>query len=152
MKFIPFLLGCSVGASLFISCGQQEVTETEKTTETADTNWQPDMYQASELVLLMRQINDDLSLVKTQVEKGEIPAAMPESYMNLHTAKPTETQHLDTVYHAMADKWMADYKAMTEADAASVKAKYNTLIETCVACHSNYCMGPIPKIKKLVIK
>ena len=70
MKLIQFVLGCSVGASLFISCGQQEVAETEKTTESIDTNWKPDMYQASELVLLMRQINDDLTIVKTQAHNS----------------------------------------------------------------------------------
>jgi len=142
-----------MGASFFISCGQEAAEKGEnKTEESQSDTWEPNMYEASELVLIMRQMHADLTLVKEDVAQGNIPGPMPEKYKEMHTAMATNPQEIDQIFHAIADKWMGEYQVMTEADTSNVKLKFNALITTCVDCHQNYCLGPIPKIEKLYIK
>jgi hypothetical protein len=142
-----------MGASFFISCGQEAAEKGEnKTEESQSDTWEPNMYEASELVLIMRQMHADLTLVKEDVAQGKIPGPMPEKYKEMHTAMATNPQEIDQIFHAIADKWMGEYQVMTEADTSNVKLKFNALITTCVDCHQNYCLGPIPKIEKLYIK
>ena len=153
MNLLKTIFGCLIGASFFISCGQATEEKKENSSEeNATDTWEPNMYEASELVLIMRQMHADLTLVKEDVAQGKIPGPMPEKYKEMHTAMATNPQEIDEIFHAIADKWMGEYTAMTESDPSTVKLKYNGLITTCVACHQNYCLGPIPKIEKLYIK
>jgi len=153
MKGLNIVIGCLIGTSFFISCDQNVAEKTIPQAEDSQSDtWEPNMYQASELVLVMRQMHSDLELVKAEVAKGKTPGPMPEKYKEMHTAMATNPEEIDEIFHAISDKWMGEYKIMTEADASTLKLKYNTLIKTCVDCHQNYCLGPIPKIEKLYLK
>lgn len=155
MTFLKYFAGCLFGASFFIACANQ-ASEVEETTETkveqTESEWQAEMYAASELVALMRQIHADQLVVRNEILQGKIPTEMPTNYAEMHTASATDPSEINLTYHALADVWMADYKAMTEANSENVKEKFNTLVTSCVNCHRNYCQGPIPKIEKLYIK
>jgi hypothetical protein len=154
MKLLKYLTGCLLGASFFIACANHDSTadnEVEKQAATKE-EWQPEMYAASELVALMRQIHSDQLVVRNEILQGKMPAEMPAKYAEMHTATSTNPSEINLTYHELADVWMADYKTMTEANQENVKEKYNNLVTSCVNCHRNYCQGPIPKIEKLYIK
>ncbi len=152
MKVATYLLGCLLGASLFISCQSQEAEENEAETTQTEENWEPDMYEASELVLIMRKMYDDNMAMKAQIKAGVVPDAIPEEYHKILTATATNPDELDDLYYAMAKVYLNDYQSMVDAKPEELVSKYNNLVKTCVNCHQNYCMGPIPKIEKLYIK
>lgn len=146
MKIILFALGCLVGASLFISCqGKEEAANT-------DENWQPDMYQPSELVLVMRQMYEDNITLKDSIAKGIVPKEVPAKYHEILTATATNPSELDEVYYSLAKTYLANFETLTKSDSSNALTNYNTVVNTCIGCHQNYCMGPIPKIEKLLIK
>jgi cytochrome c556 len=145
MKPIQYITGCLLAASFFVSCTESKPEETAE-------EWQPDMYEASELVMVMREMYDDNLKLKEEIAKGIVPAEVPERYRDILTATATNPDELNDLYYAMAQKYLSDYEALTKADASTVQEKYNILINTCVSCHQNYCLGPIPKIEKLYLK
>ena len=154
MKIATYLLGCLIGASFFISCQNQEQEEQTDNagTETSEENWEPDMYEPSELVLIMRKMHEDNMAMKEEIMAGKAPKAIPEEYHKILTATATNPDELDELYYAMAKVYLNDYQAMVDAQPEELIAKYNNLVKTCVNCHQNYCLGPIPKIEKLYIK
>lgn len=146
MKLTTYLLGCLVGASFFISC--QGKDEEQK----ADENWEPDMYQASDLVVVMRQMYDENIVLKESIAKGIVPKEVPAKYHEIRTATATNPDELNDLYYAMADVYLENYKVLTLADSATAVEKYNIVVSSCIGCHQNYCLGPIPKIEKLYIE
>ncbi len=155
MNSSKFILGCLLLASFFIACNSQTSSNIEESPENAteaDSNYQPEMYQASELVVLMRKMYEENKVLKEKIKNGELPEAMPEDYNNILTATPTRPEEIKQSFFSMANLYLDNYKVMTNADKNNVLSAYNNLISTCVACHQSYCMGPIPKIEKLYIK
>jgi len=145
MKFATYVLGCLFGASLFVSC--QGTEEAPKT----DENWEPDMYQPSELVVVMRHMFDENIALKDSITKGIVPREVPAKYREILTATATNPSELDEIYYAMANVYLENYSVLTQADSATAIEKYNIVVQSCIGCHQNYCMGPIPKIEKLYI-
>jgi hypothetical protein len=154
MKITAYIIGCLVGASFFISCNSQEQAEQagEKSTLAAEEMWEPDMYEPSELVLVMRKMHEENMALKEQIAAGHTPESIPEEYQKILTATATNPDELDQVYYAMAKVWLNDYQTMIDAEPDEVVGKYNNMVKACVNCHENYCMGPIPKIEKLYVK
>ena len=153
MKTILYFIGCLLSASFFVSCNNEAEVDGQKETNGETTEeWEPDMYEASELVLVMRQMYDDNMALKTRIQEGHVPESMPEEYNKILTASATNPDELDQLYYAMAQVYLNDWEALTLADESDVLEKYNNMVKTCVNCHQNYCMGPIPKIEKLYIK
>lgn len=149
MKFLKYVAGCLIGASFFIACNSEKAAEAD--TESKE-DWQPDMYQPSELVLVMRKMYDDNLALKEQIKAGQVPKEVPAKYHEMLTATATNPDELDDLYYAMAKTYLSNYEVLTQADSASAVTKYNTVVKTCIGCHQNYCLGPIPKIEKLYIK
>lgn len=119
---------------------------------TENEEWQAEMYEPSELVIIMRQMYDENFALKAQIEAGEVPAEVPAKYREMLTAKSTDSDDLGEPFHSMAITYLANYETLTQADSATAVKKYNVVVESCIACHQNYCLGPIPKIEKLYIK
>jgi cytochrome c556 len=151
MKIATYFLGCLIGASLFISCQNQEKAE-QNTTEASEEIWEADMYEPSELVLVMRQMHADNMAIKEQVKAGVGPKSVPDEYQKLLTATATNPDELDQLYYNMAKIWLNEYQAVVDAEPDKLVDTYNNMVKTCVNCHENYCLGPIPKIEKLYIK
>jgi hypothetical protein len=142
--------GCLFMASLFVGCSSQEESETT-TDDQLNEKWEPQMYNVSELVKVMRSIEEDLKVQRDTLQKGGLLAERPTFYENIKTAEATDPEEITAVYMALADKFLADYDSVHQADAGVQVEKFNGMINTCVACHEQYCQGPIPKIKKLLI-
>ncbi|MDX5326431.1 MAG: hypothetical protein LPK80_09235 [Bacteroidota bacterium] len=162
MKKSLIITGCLAMASLFIGCGSEgsqdtDASSTEDTlaTETSsatEEEWEPEMYETSELAGLMRQMYADNMALKEMVEQGKVPQSFPEDFYTIHTAQATDPDELDESFKIFADQYLKDMEAIVDSDPASVKMAFNKMVNTCVNCHQLYCQGPIPKIKKLMVE
>jgi len=146
-------IGCLFTASFFVACNQVE-PETEEKTEAIkkDEVWVPEEAKNSELALLMREMYDQNTIIKSRVENGEDVKSFPEKYNNIHTAVATTPSDIDEMYHSFADMYLNTMNQFAEAQLGGKTIAFNNTVKTCIACHQEYCPGPIPKIKKLYIK
>ncbi len=154
MNSKTIVIGCLVSASFFMACSQQKTDEepiTEKQENTTEI-WKPDMANRSELALLMRNMWDENMLRKKQLLNGEPVDSFPKSYYTVHSAVATDPTVKTDIYASFADLFLAQMQQINTApDSAKIKA-FNIMVETCITCHTEYCPGPIPTIKKLRIK
>lgn len=149
------ILGCLVGASLFVGCNrnQQPAAEEKVSEETAEQSQEKEleMYEASELAELMNSIYERNLALGEDIEAGNIPESFPEDFYKIHTAEATPGMLHDTAFfNNMAQQYLANMKKITEAETKEeAKIAYNDMIMTCASCHQVYCQGPLPKIKKM---
>jgi len=139
MKKIIFILGLV----LVFSCNN--TSKNEKKEELV-------MYVPSELTVLMEEIYKENELVKSQVEKGEIPTKFPDKFLKIHTAQMTDRFERDDSFKIFAENFINNQQSIYTSTPQNVKMNYNNTINACVACHKTTCTGPIPRIKKLLIK
>ncbi|MCF6279877.1 MAG: hypothetical protein L3J14_05960 [Flavobacteriaceae bacterium] len=110
------------------------------------------MYVPSELTMLMEEIYVTNELIKSQIVKGEVPTQFPNNFLKIHTAKMTDRFERDTVFDILANNFIKSQQSIYKSTPKTVKGNFNNTINACVACHQNTCTGPIPRIKKLLIK
>lgn len=110
-----------------------------------------DMYEMSEMALLMEQMYVDNQRVKEQIKNGETLGKFPNHFLNIHTAKMTNKQKNDAFFKEKAANFIQAQKLIYE-DPENAKEHFNRGVDACIKCHEVKCGGPIPKIKKLYIK
>lgn len=107
---------------------------------------------ASELAILMRQMQEYSSAEKKRVLNDMKPTVMPRSFENIGTAKITEGMHRSDNYDTFAGLYLDQVKAYLNAGKGEERVSaYNNMVATCLACHSEHCPGPVPVIRKLMI-
>lgn len=135
-------------------CGCSEAKEdTENKRSNKKTNYV--MYQPSEMANFMNAMYAYNSQVKKQIQAGETPMNLPLDLLKLHSAEMSEGKHRSANWNRVVNTFIASQTQITEADSLSKDAlidRYNTAINNCLACHKTECVGPIPRIKKLLIK
>jgi len=132
-----FLIFISV---LFLSCkGEKKIETLKRTTQ-------------SEMAVLMLKMFDENAKVKSQILKGEELAEFPQEFLNIHSATLTDPSDRSEKFNAFSKLYLSNQKALFETHKDSLKRIYNQTINTCIACHQSTCPGPIPRIKKLLIK
>lgn len=108
---------------------------------------------ASELALLMRQMQEYSSSEKKRVLSQREPSAMPRSFEKLSTAKITTGMRKSDNYDKFAGMYLDQVRTyMRSEEGAERVSVYNNMIASCLACHSEHCPGPVPVISKLIIK
>jgi len=142
-----FITGCLAGASFFIGC--QNLTPQKE----AATTEEPEMYEASELAVLMRDMYEGNLELKEQIIAGELPGSFPEEFYKIHTAEATEPEKINNTYKALADEYLKNMERIAKAqNTQEAKIAYNDMVMTCASCHQIYCQGPLPKIRRMKIK
>ncbi len=116
-------------------------------TDTADVN--PN--GSSELSLLMREMYDHALNARILALKNQKNGDYPKVFNKIHTATPTDSATKNSYFDTFADVYLNSVKAYASAGNTDLKINYNNLVNTCLACHSTHCPGPIPKIKKLLL-
>ena len=106
----------------------------------------------SEMAALMNEMFHESELIKQKVLKGETPENFPERFLKIHTATLTDPSDRNDEFKAFSDVYLANFERVFEASKDSLQAQYNTAINSCIACHKTTCIGPIPRIKKLLIQ
>lgn len=108
--------------------------------------------ERSELAILMRNLNDDLTITKQQIEKGSLPEVnWVKKYAAISTAIPTDSNDSGPVFHAFSKKFLADLEAFENSDSSNRVETFNAMIQSCLDCHQEHCHGPMVAIRKLKI-
>lgn len=103
----------------------------------------------SELALLMRHMYDSLNSMSTLIKNGGVPTKFPESFLKIHTAKPTTSTTKLESFDAFADDYITTLKSLYNSPKTDLNKNYNSLVQKCANCHEASCPGPLKKIYKL---
>jgi len=119
---------------------------------TEDSTFVYDVYEPSEMALLMNHMLEVNGGIKKELIEGEIPKDFPEEFLNIYTAELTETKYRTDIFEAYSKVFIDNEKDIFDTNnEVPLIEKYNNAINTCLACHKTECVGPIPKIRKLLI-
>ncbi len=109
-------------------------------------------YKQSEMAALMLTMYEANLENKKLILEGKSPEKFNQEFLNIHTAKLTDSTDRNAAFKGFSDFYLKNYKMVFEAPKDSLKFSHNNTINSCIACHKTTCIGPIPKIKKLLIK
>ena len=143
----------SMAIVALVSCKQAEENKAEDTVANnkEEGNEPFQLYQMSEMASFMEEMYAGHQVLKEQILNGETPDSLSYNLLNLHTATMTDSSDYDERFKNMA-KVFVEYEEKIVSDPANAKANYNQAVQLCISCHQLKCTGPIPRIKKLLIK
>lgn len=134
---------------MFLACQQNNSTNKVK----PDNNTALTLEQPSELAQLMRDMDAYTRSLKSEI-KNHKETLSTKKFEKLTIANPTksiEIIHTDAFF-VYANDYQKILNELQNTDDSLRINKYNSMINTCLACHQVYCKGPISRIKKLRIK
>lgn len=123
-----------------------------KTDDKKETVKELNIPERSEMAILMNKMFDENKIIKQKILNGETPRGFPEDYLKIHKATLTDPSDRTPAFKVFSDLYINNLKEVFETDDDSYKNKFNATINSCIACHQTTCLGPIPRIKKLLIK
>ena len=134
----------------FISCeSPQEKATTLKNSE----EFVFDMAVTSEMTHLMLSMYDFNEAIKKELLAGNIPDEFPKEFHAIFTAELTDNKPQNEIFKAYSKVFIENERILfDETNDLSLKQRYNNTINTCISCHTTECVGPIPRIEKLLIK
>jgi hypothetical protein len=95
-------------------------------------------------------VNDS---IKMQVIAGENPEKFPSEFLAIDSAVISDTKSRNEIFEAYSKVLIDNQKDLFDTSVeVPLVDKYNNTINTCLACHKTECVGPIPKIEKLLIR
>ena len=137
--------------ALIFSCDSSE--KAEKKVTIVDGSERYDVYQGSEMTNLMRGMHAFNLQLKKEVENGKVTTEFPEAFLKIHTAEFSNTKSRNATFDHYSGKFVEAQKLVFVEDSiVPLTERYNNAINLCISCHQTECTGPIPKIKKLLIK
>ena len=147
-------ISCICLWALVFGCNSSEKTETiEKEVTIVDGTERYDVYQGSEMTILMRGIYAYNLQLKKEVIEGTITTEFPEEFLKIHTAEFSKSKSRSKRFDQYSGQFIeAQRLVFAEDSLVPLSERYNNTINLCVSCHQTECTGPIPKIKKLLIK
>lgn len=110
-----------------------------------------EMYEMSEMALLMEQMYVDNERLKARIVKGDTIGKFPNHFLKIHEAVMTDRQENDAFFKEQAANFIKAQELIYQ-DPVNAKEHFNNGIDACIKCHEVKCGGPIPRIKKLYIK
>ena len=112
-----------------------------------------DLYQPSEMALLMEHMYNYNLLLKKDILDGKIPTEFPEKFLEINSAQLTNTFHRDESFERFSKLYIsAEREIFNTQSEVPLKDRYNNMVNLCISCHQTSCTGPIPRIKKLLIQ
>ena len=106
----------------------------------------------SEMAALMLKMYDKNLENKTLVLEGKAPKDFPKEFLNIHTAQLTDSSNRTPAFNAFSNFYLKSFQKVFTTSKDSLVSKHNNAVNSCIACHETTCIGPIPRIKKLLIK
>lgn len=142
-----FFLAVAISVSLY-SCD----TAKESTSTVKKSTWSPKMDEPSELAQIMRDLHEEGLQRKASLEKGVLYSGSIDNLLKMVAATPTEPHMKGPAFEPHAMAFNASYGAIQAATAVQEQIDaHNNLVKSCVACHTNFCQGPISRIELLYI-
>jgi cytochrome c553 len=131
---------------LIASCSQDKKTA-EKSSEKKF-----EMYELSEMSMVMEQMYVENQRLKDKIIAGEAIGEYSDFFDKIETSKTTEPGQFDDFFKEHAVLFLNTQKAIyAESNQANQKATFNTMVDACIKCHEVKCQGPIDRIEKLYI-
>ena len=150
MRLLKVITGCLIGASFFLACGQKG--ELEKSEEMKPSKEIVNPNGDSELALLMRSMFDESMEAKKLIQEGKPVPDFSEQFVAIHTAKETDPNVRTEEFRNLSEFFLRQVAVLENAGPEERVAAHNNMVASCLACHAEYCPGPMVKIKKLRIK
>ena len=145
MKSIFYLL------IVFILFACHDKKDQAQTTEKAEKVY--DMYTPSEMANLMNEMYTYNEQLKKDIIDGKIPTEFPEKFLNIHTAQLSDFKSRNETFKSFSNLYIqAEKEVFNPNSKVPIETRFNTAIGICISCHATECTGPIPRIKKLLIK
>lgn len=110
-----------------------------------------DMYEMSEMAMLMEQMFVDNERLKQRIIKGDTIGEFPQHFLKIHEAVMTDKQENDSFFKKHAIEFIKAQE-MIYKEPENAKEHFNASVDQCIKCHEVKCGGPIVRIKKLYIK
>lgn len=137
--------------SIFIFSGCQEKTEPSETAEKEKIVY--DMYQPSEMANLMNQMYAHNVTVKNDILAGNLPTEFPLDFLKIHSAELSEFKDRNDIFQSFSKLFIdAEKEIYNTESAVPIEERFNRAVSLCISCHQTECTGPIPRIRKLIIK
>ena len=109
------------------------------------------VYEQSEMSALMLKMYAINSENKKLILKGKSPKEFPKEFLNIHTVKLTDSTDRNFAFKGYSDFYLKTFQQVYQVPKDSLKQQHNNTVNSCISCHKTTCIGPIPKIKKLLI-
>jgi len=110
------------------------------------------MAKTSEMALLMNEMYAYNESIKQQIIEGNLNNSYPQRFENIHSAVLTNPSVRDFDFESFSKQYLEAQKQVFESPQEELTVSYNNAINACISCHNVKCVGPIPRIKKLLIK
>ena len=134
---------------VLVSCKNDEKVVEEPT----QLKVEYDMYQPSEMAGFMNAMYAYNQQLKTQIVTGETPSTMSLDLLKLHSAQMSNGKSRTETWQSFVNVFITSQEAVVDTlSNMQLKERYNSAINNCLNCHKTECVGPIPKIKKLLIQ
>ncbi|MEX1383093.1 hypothetical protein [Lutibacter sp.] len=135
-----------LGSIFFLSCDTAK-NETPKNNEEELV-----MYEFSEMALLMEEMYKTNEELKKKILNKEAIGDFSDKFLNIHSAVLTNPKDRDASFEIFSKAFVENQQAIFSASPEEVRDQFNLMVNSCIACHKTTCSGPIPRIKKLLIK
>lgn len=132
------------------SCQKKSESLKINTSETTTNDTKFEMYNMSEMALLMEQLYVDNTRLKELIQTGDSLVEIPDYITKIHSAVMTDPSDNDDFYQEQANMFLEAHKAIY-SNAENKVELFNKAVDACISCHQKKCSGPIPRIKKLYI-
>lgn len=130
---------------LFVGCNAKKEQKVEITPK-------GNFYKQSEMAALMLLMYQKNAENKQLILDGKQPKEFPKEFLKIHTAQLTDSTNRTLEFKTFSDFYLKNMKQVFEPTKESLINKHNNTINSCITCHQTTCVGPIPKIKKLLIQ
>jgi len=104
------------------------------------------------LALLMREMFEDMEEIKVEVGNGQRIKSYVEKHRNLLDVKPTDPKVKTPVFQMMGEAYLESLGILEESPSELLEANYQTVVNTCLGCHQQFCPGPVKRIQQLEIE
>lgn len=142
--------------AVFFSCQPKKEEAVKKdeavcAKDSSKTKSKFEMYEMSEMSLLMEQMYVDNQRLKQRIMKGDTIGEFPNHFLKIHKAVMTDDKENDAFFKQQAANFIAAQE-MIYKDPKNARQHFNKGVDACLQCHQVKCAGPIPRIKKLYIE
>ena len=139
----------SAAILLLISCNSK--VEEAVISEAIPENME--MQSTSEMANLMNYMYEDNEELKSRIIEGDTVGSYPKDFEIIYRAELTDPTDRDEFFELFSNHFIETQKSIyTTESEVPVKDRYNNAINMCISCHNTTCIGPIPRIKKLLIQ
>jgi hypothetical protein len=140
-------------AFLFFACGSDKEVLAENTASDSSSCAKPSVNPNgdSELALLMREMVATTQSIKDSLSAGKNVPVYPEHFGKIFFAQKTDSTIDKELFNTLAQGYIGNLKYFYGASEKEKVTAFNAMVNSCAACHQNFCGGPLKRIHELLL-